>query len=84
MCTLSVYRSNNVNKIKHYREKIGFTQAQLAEACGLTKAAICNYEQSIRQPRIAHLMKIIKCFNINGVHCGLNDIYPPEEYKQAS
>lgn len=46
--------------IRKYRKIRGLTQAQLAAECGLTDAAIRNYELGNRTPSKAHVEKIAK------------------------
>lgn len=73
-----------MNHIKKFRHQSNLTQTELAQFCGITKAAISNYEQGTRTPRLKHLVLMVKTFNENGAECLLSDIYPPEEYKHAS
>lgn len=49
--------------IAFYREKKGWTQTQLGEACGYTSTAqsrVSNYEKGAREPKIGELKKIAK------------------------
>lgn len=46
------------------------TIEEIAEACGVTKAAISNYEQGIRIPRDTVKVKLAKC-----LHSTVNDIF---------
>lgn len=45
-------------RLKELREKAGFTQADLAKACGMPMGTIRNYEQGIREPSWRSLFKI--------------------------
>ena len=55
----------NLNKkIKKMRLLHGETQEELAQAIGVTKNAICNYEQGYRTPTIIEMRKIAKHFNM--------------------
>lgn len=44
--------------IKHYRKKLGITQAELADSLGVTQGAITNWEKGIRKPDIYMLKRI--------------------------
>lgn len=46
-----------------YRKENGFTQRELAEKLGITKAAISQYENGTRKPDIVMLKKIAAILN---------------------
>lgn len=68
------------NRLKAFREKAGFTQAGLAEACGwgANQSRISNYEQSRSHPRLSDCRIIISALNGAGAECDLDDVFPPE------
>lgn len=51
--------------IKDFRLKSGYTQQELADKVGITKAAISKYEKGQRQPRLEMLKKIAEVFGVN-------------------
>lgn len=52
-------------KIKELRRQKGISQATLGQQIGLTRAAICQYEQGRREPDTETLLKIAKYFNVS-------------------
>ena len=52
-------------RIKELRRQKGISQATLGRNIGLTRAAICQYEQGRREPDTATLLKIAKYFNVS-------------------
>lgn len=50
--------------IRRYRKMRKMTQADLADACGLSDSAIRNYELGNRKPSAAHLEAIAKALEI--------------------
>ncbi|MBE6976000.1 MAG: helix-turn-helix transcriptional regulator [Ruminococcaceae bacterium] len=62
-------------RIKEARVKEGFTQAQLAELCGLATITIQQYERDKRQPRRDQLEVIAQNLNVTtGYLWGIEDI----------
>ena len=53
------------DNIRRYRKAKGFTQAQLADAVGLTEGAIRHYESGIRAVRPELLEKIAKALEVS-------------------
>lgn len=51
-------------KIKQLRESRGYTQKQLAEACGLAEITIRQYEKNSRKPKIENLMNIALALHV--------------------
>lgn len=49
-----------INKIGEAREKLGFSQEQLAMMTGIRRQAISDYELDKRRPNIVNLLKISK------------------------
>lgn len=52
-------------KIKELRRQKGISQATLGRYIGLTRAAICQYEQGRREPDTETLLKIATYFNVS-------------------
>lgn len=50
--------------IKQARESAGMTMQELAEAVGVSAAAICRYERGIRTPKVAIAKKIAKVLGL--------------------
>ena len=53
------------DNIRRYRKAKGFTQAQLADAVGLTEGAIRHYESGIRAVKPELLEKIAKALEVS-------------------
>lgn len=53
----------NLN-IKKYREKMGWSQAELSLKARLTPAAICQIEKNERLPSLTSIIKISNAFNV--------------------
>ncbi len=65
--------------IKEARKKAGLTQKELAEASGVAKITIQQYEAGKRQPRLEQLMKIAEALKIRvDVLMGVKPL-PPEK-----
>ena len=52
-------------RIKDLRIEKGLTQKQVAEAIGLTKNALGNYEAGIREPSLDVLYKLCDLFEVS-------------------
>lgn len=52
-------------RLKELRKQSGLTQGQLAEKIWVTKATICYYEQSDRNPSPEILMKLAEVFHVS-------------------
>ena len=61
------------SRIKEQRERIGMTRPELAEAIGVTSAAIGNYETDYSTPKIELLYKIFEV-----LQCDANYLYQDE------
>lgn len=52
-------------RIRYYRQKAGLTQKALAESCGLSEAAIRNYELGNRTPDYKTIIKIAEHLEVS-------------------
>ena len=59
------FESSVGERIRYYRKRVGMTQKQLAEACGITEPAIRNYELDNRIPSYEILEKIADALHVN-------------------
>lgn len=59
------FESTVGERIRYYRKREGLTQKQLAEACGITEAAIRNYELDNRIPSFEMLDDIADALHVN-------------------
>lgn len=46
--------------IKKYRERAGLTQTSLADALGVTQAAVAMWESGARKPNVSMIVRIAK------------------------
>lgn len=53
------------NKLKEFRERMGYTQQQLADKLDTTRSTISNYELGRREPDGAFYAKLQERFNVN-------------------
>ena len=53
------------SRIKEKREQLGMTQKQLADKLGVTKSAICNYENGTSSPKEDVLLNIFKVLSVD-------------------
>ena len=61
----------NISKnIVKYREKMGYSQKELAKQLGVTPSRISNWEQGANCPTIDILFEVCKI-----LHVSINDIY---------
>ncbi len=68
------------SKIKDFRDKAAFTQESLAEAIGVSRASIANYESGKQSIYISDLYKIADALNIE-----IKGLLPPlQEIKAKS
>lgn len=49
--------------IKKFRERMNWTQAELAEKCGVVKSAVSMWESGERMPPVIMLLKLAKIFD---------------------
>jgi transcriptional regulator with XRE-family HTH domain len=52
-------------KIELNRRKIGMTQYELAEKLGVSQPTVGYWERCERMPRMEHMARIAKLFNVN-------------------
>lgn len=52
-------------KLKNARKRAGFTQAQLADAIGVHRSTVANYELARRKPTFIELKQIAKKLNVD-------------------
>lgn len=55
------------SQLLNYREKAGLTRQQVAEKIGCTVSAICQWENSKRQPDADTLIKLIHIYNVHSI-----------------
>lgn len=55
--------------VKKYREKIGLTQLELAEQCGVSQSIICQVERGSKLPSVPLCKALADVFN-----CKVSDI----------
>lgn len=53
------------NKIRYFRKKAGFTQAELASLMKISAAAIGLYEQNRREPDLGTIANLSQCLNVS-------------------
>lgn len=58
-------------KIKTLRKGRGYTQEQLAEKLGITRATVSNYEVGRRSPHISELRRIADFFGVGVDYFGI-------------
>lgn len=56
---------NFKEKLIELRKGRSMTQSDLAEALHISRSAVANYEQGIREPNFETLEKIADCFNVS-------------------
>ncbi len=67
-----------MNNLRHYREKAGMSQEELAKACGLERqASISHYETGRRNPGIKVMHAMIKVFAAKKVRVTMDKLFPP-------
>lgn len=55
------------SRIKQHRKKLGLSQADMAERCGVSQPTIANWERGGHIPRKDALEKIADCLNVDSV-----------------
>lgn len=63
-----------MNGIKHWREKIGLTQIELAIALHVKQASVSRWENGESMPSADKLPEIAKV-----LHCRIEDLYANEK-----
>jgi len=76
------------NRIKEMRESINLSQRALAEGivhiAGVGESAIGNYENQTRKPDLSICRAITAFFVSRGLNVTLDDVFPPEEFKNTA
>jgi len=52
-------------RIKTLRIEAGYTQPQLAEKIGVSKAVISFWENGVNEPKAGYIKLLAKCFNVS-------------------
>lgn len=52
-------RKKFAKNFKEVREFLGYSQAEIARKCGMTPAAVCNYEKGDREPGLYAIVSIV-------------------------
>lgn len=63
---------------KRFRDSMGWTQAQLADALGVQRSAVTNYEAG-HVPRRDVAYRFLGLAQENEFQCSLEDVQPPPE-----
>jgi len=52
-----------INKIKEFREHLGYTQAAFAEQLGIARSTLCRIEEGRHKPSLGTIMGLKKMVN---------------------
>lgn len=52
-------------RIKSLRIEAGYTQPQLAEKIGVSKAVISFWENGVNEPKASYIKLLAKCFKVS-------------------
>ena len=63
-----------LTRLRRWRERKGFTQAELAEAAGITRAALSRLENCQAPPKPSNLRRLAKALDLKP-----EDLSDPEE-----
>ncbi|MDZ4030227.1 MULTISPECIES: helix-turn-helix domain-containing protein [Kluyvera] len=67
-----------MNNIAFERQKLGFSQSQLAEALGWGRSRLSNYEADLREPGLSECRTIVETLNALGAECTLDSVFPTD------
>ena len=68
------------SRIKERRESLGLTQIQLADALGITKGAVGNYETDSNSPKASTLYKVFEVLKCDANYLFQDEIRERREY----
>ena len=66
-------------RIKEAREKLGMSQAMLAQKVSLSQAFVCEIETGRKQPSLRTALKIAEVLN-----CSVNDLFSESELEKET
>lgn len=68
------------NRLRELREEANISMQQLAEAIGVSNAAVCKWENGIAEPKVSYLVKLAAYFEctIDYLVCRTDDFNPSE------
>jgi putative transcriptional regulator len=61
--------------VKRIRMNLCLEQGEFAELLGITKGAICHYENGLRMPRLPIIRKMRQIAKENNLHIPLEDFF---------
>ena len=73
-----------MNNLRAIRTKLGITQGHLASALGVTKGAVCHYENSKRNMNIDQCRAIVYALNNFGAEVTIDDVFPPTQNNETA
>lgn len=56
-----------MKNIREKREKLGMSQKELAEACGIAQSTLCDIEMGRSNPSLDVAVKIAKALNVKNI-----------------
>lgn len=62
--------------IKEFRNKMKWSQRDMARMIGVSPVTLCCYETTIRLPRLKTAYRIVDLAQLHGITLSLEDIYP--------